>query len=121
MEMFLLYVWTILDRLSVIIGITIFLSLVIGVIYWVALYNVRTEDEKKECRKLIKACVYCFVISLLCHIFLPTKKDGLVLGVGYAIVSIAKSDKATSLSTKAMEYIEQELTNAIKSTKKEAQ
>lgn len=121
MEMFLLYVWTILDRLNVIVGTMVFLSLVLGVLYWVSVYNVYKEDEKKECRKFAKVCVYAFVIFLLCHIFLPTKKDALVLGAGYAIVNIAKSDKATSLGTKAMEYIEQELTNAIKPAKKEAQ
>lgn len=121
MEMFLLYVWTMLDRFNAIIGTTLLFSVPAAGIGFLAMSDMHLEAEKKACLKFIKVCACVFTVSLLCYIFVPSKKDALVLGAGYAIVSIAKSDKATSLSSKAMEYIEQELTSAIKPAKKEAQ
>lgn len=121
MEMFLLYLYTILDRVNLVVGLASIALLIYNIIVSIAACDPYVRgDHKKECIRASKQSFVLFVCFTVAYIALPSKKDSLVLGAGYAIISLAKSDKASSLSSKAMEYIEQELTNAITSTKKEA-
>lgn len=113
MELFLLYMWTMLDRLNLVLVLVFLLSgacCLGGMIY--ASEASKEEDEKKGIKNAKRAFAVCLTM-LVSWVLLPSKKDSLVLGAGYAIVSIAKSEKVGSVSKKAMEYIEQELGKAI--------
>lgn len=96
-----------ITRCEAIVAISIFVATCSFIVFCVALIGYYDDDEKTISANLIKKVTPILVISLLLTVFVPTKKDLLLIyGVGGTIDYIKSNDTAKQLPDKCINALD---------------
>ena len=96
-----------ITRLDTIVLISIIISICSFVVFCVALISYYNDNEKTTSANVIKKVTPILVISLLVTVFVPTKKDALLIyGIGGAIDYIKSNDTAKQLPDKCIDALD---------------
>ena len=104
-----IYWITRLDGLNVLLGGIIFISALLGVIFTILYFVGRIEEWEgvSVFKRILKASIPTFIISILLYVFTPTKEDMfLIYGVGGTIDYIKENDKAKQLPDKCINALD---------------
>jgi hypothetical protein len=95
-----------ITRCDSIVAISIIVATCSFIVFCVALIGYYSDDEKTISANLIKKVTPILVISLLLTVFVPTKKDLLLIyGVGCTIDYIKSNETARQLPNKCIEAL----------------
>lgn len=108
MELFLLYLFTRIDSLFVLLLITTICFA--GAALVVVLAGIDAwEEHKKKLRKLFKKLVIATAVLALITTMLPRQKDIALIVAGWGVLEVAKSETAGRLASKSVGVIEKAL------------
>ena len=111
-ETFMLYLFTRLDSIAVVLGLASFLLFFVsGIAIWFSMEN---RGSLPVCRKIW----WSFAVVLALNIITPTQKDVAIILAGSTIMSLAKTDDAKRITSKSVQVVEQYLDAFLKKEKK---
>lgn len=106
-EIFMLYLFTRLDALSVVLGL-LCIALGITTVITMIMAAIMTSDGDEFPKMFIKIW-YVFGFIVFLNIVVPTKQDVAVILAGSTLMSIARTEEAQRITGKSVQVVEQYL------------
>lgn len=96
-----------ITRLDAIVAISIIVATCSVIVFCVALISYYADNEKTTSANVIKKVTPILVISLLVTVFVPTKKDALLIyGIGSTIDYIKSNETAKQLPDRCIKALD---------------
>lgn len=119
MDIFLLYLWTRLDAITVALSFLLFagvVTVILSCITWSAKYR---KEEQENGKVFTWQVAKYTLILLIALIVIPTQKDAAIIAGGWAVKQVATSEGAQKLSSKTFALINGKLDEELAKLKKE--
>jgi hypothetical protein len=115
LEIFLLYIWTRLGDLSLVVaGVALVMGILCLLIY-IALTDMYDGDEsKKKAEKALSRAFRWFVLMLAFYVLIPSKQDAAIIIAGTGVLAAAQTDTAKNLASKSVKVIEKAMDDYLK-------
>jgi hypothetical protein len=119
LEIFLLYIWTRLDALSLVVTVAAFvLGLLSGLLCLAICVNIADmgdlPESKKKAEKSLSRTIRWFVLMLACYVLMPSKQDAAIILAGTGVLAAAQTDTAKHLASKSVKVIEKAMDDYLK-------
>lgn len=105
-DMFLLYLLTRLDSVTIVCASVLGIFIIVGV---TLLISAPWGQEGTVVRQYIVKYLYIPIIATLVLVFVPTKQDAIFILAGSNIMEVAKSDDAKRIAGKSVQIFEKYL------------